>query len=385
MSLITTTEALAAQCKQLEKEAFITVDTEFLRDKTYFPKLCLVQIAGKDSHFAVDTLARNIDLSPLFELFNNTKILKVFHSARQDLEIIYNLTNKIPTPLFDTQVAAMVCGFGEAASYEILVKKLADVQLDKSSRFTDWSHRPLSKKQLEYALSDVTHLRVVYEKLNALLQENERSHWLTEEMATLTSPKIYKIVPENAWEKLKLRNSQSPRFVKRVQELAKWRELMAQERDIPRNHFFKEQILLEIAATAPKTIKTLQNIRGMSKSAAEEYGGKILSIVQEVEDMPEEKLPLIQLKRTANARNRPLVELLKVLLHMKSDEHKVAAKLIASTDELEIIAAEKEPEVPAMQGWRHEVFGQYAMALKEGKIALAAKGRKMRLVELPSA
>lgn len=384
MSLITTTEALAAQCKLLENDTFITVDTEFLRDKTYFPKLCLVQVAGKDLHFAIDSLAKHIDLTPLFDLFNNTAILKVFHSARQDLEIIYNMSAKIPAPLFDTQVAAMVCGFGEAASYEALVKKFVDIQLDKSSRFTDWSHRPLSKKQLEYALSDVTHLRVVYEKLAELLEESGRSHWLTEEMAGLTSPKTYKIVPENAWEKLKLRNSQSPRFLKRVQELAKWRELMAQEHDIPRNHFLKEQILLEIAATSPKTIKALQSVRGMSKSATEEFGGKILSLVQEVEDLPEERLPIVQPRRSSNARNRPLVELLKVLLYMKSDENKVAPRLIAGGDELETIAAEKEPDVPAMQGWRYEVFGQYAMALKEGKIALAARGRKMRLVELPS-
>lgn len=381
--LVKTTEELAALCQALSVEPYVTVDTEFLREKTYFPKLCLVQVAGKEAAFAVDSLAEGMDLTPLFALLDNPRVLKVFHSARQDIEIFYNLTSHIPYPLFDTQVAAMVCDFGEAVSYEVLVRKLAGVQLDKSSRFTDWSHRPLTKKQLAYAISDVVHLRDVYEKLNQKLEENGRISWLAEEMAILTDPKSYVNAPEDAWEKIRIRSGQSSRFVKRVQELAKWREATAKRRDLPRNHILKEQTLLEVAATAPRDMEGLRHIRGMGKlSDTSQTGLEILSVLAAVEALQDEELAPFKSKKTVH-KNSALIELLKVLLRMQSDEHHVAPKLIASSDDLARIATEKKPDVPAMQGWRYEVFGQYAEALKEGKVALSAKGSRMIMVELP--
>ena len=382
MSLIKTTDELAELCHKLAEERYITVDTEFLRDKTYYPKLCLVQVAGKEVSCAIDVLAKDMDMTPLFALLDNSAVLKVFHSARQDIEIIYNLTGKIPAPLFDTQVAAMVCGFGEAVSYEVLARKFAGIQLDKSSRFTDWSRRPLTKKQLAYAISDVVHLRVVYEKLIKKLQENGRTHWLTEEMETLTDPQNYANDPEFAWERIRVRSGQSPRFIKRVQELAKWREITAKKRDLPRNHIIKEQTLLEIAASAPQTIDALRHIRGLGKvSDSSPMVEEILAVMEEVENLPEDQLPPHKPKRAA-PKNGALTELLKVLLKMQSDDQHVAAKLIATSDDLALIAAEKNADVPAMQGWRYEVFGQYAESLKEGKIALSAKGNKMLLIEL---
>lgn len=381
--LVTTTEVLEKHCQAIEKAQYITVDTEFLREKTYYPQLCLIQVAGPESDFAVDTLAPGIDLKPLFKLFNNKNILKVFHSARQDLEIIYKLTKKIPHPLFDTQVAAMVCGFGEAASYETLVRKLAEAEVDKSARFTDWSHRPLTEKQVRYALSDVTYLRTVYEKLVERLDETGRSHWLKEEMEVLTDPATYSALPEEVWQKIRLRGGKSVKFIKRVQGLAKWREEAAQTRDLPRNHVLKEQILLEIAASAPKTIDALSNIRGFSKKMAESAWGKeILDIIHHVDAIPAEELEKDPVERPKAVKNSSVAELLKVLLRIQADEHDVAAKLIADSDDITIIASEKKPDVPAMHGWRYEVFGQYAIALKEGKIALTAHGNKMKMVEL---
>ena len=383
MSLITTTKELKAFCKELEDESFITVDTEFLRDKTYFPKLCLIQVAGKNTSYAIDNLAEGIDLQPLYDLLTNSSVLKVFHSARQDIEIIYNLTGKVPSPLFDSQVAAMVCGFGEAASYEALVRKLASVSLDKSSRFTDWSNRPLTQKQLDYALSDVIHLRTVYKALQEKLEENGRTHWLAEEMETLTNPENYEIRPEDAWKKLRIRSGQSLKFVKRVQELAKWREEIAQKKDLPRNHVVKEQTLLEIAASAPKTVKSLKNIRGLGRMGDNSSMVKdILQVIEEVATASNEDLEQCRVKKKAPSKSGALVELLKVLLKMKSDEHNVAVKLIASTDDLALVAADDNAAVPALHGWRYEVFGQYAKALKEGKIALAAKGNHMKIVDI---
>ena len=383
MSLITTTKELKAFCKELEDESFITVDTEFLRDKTYFPKLCLIQVAGKNTSYAIDNLAEGIDLQPLYDLLTNSSVLKVFHSARQDIEIIYNLTGKVPSPLFDSQVAAMVCGFAEAASYEAFVRKLASVSLDKSSRFTDWSNRPLTQKQLDYALSDVIHLRTVYKALQEKLEENGRTHWLAEEMETLTNPENYEIRPEDAWKKLRIRSGQSLKFVKRVQELAKWREEIAQKKDLPRNHVVKEQTLLEIAASAPKTVKSLKNIRGLGRMGDNSSMVKdILQVIEEVATASNEDLEQCRVKKKAPSKSGALVELLKVLLKMKSDEHNVAVKLIASTDDLALVAADDNAAVPALHGWRYEVFGQYAKALKEGKIALAAKGNHMKIVDI---
>lgn len=384
MSLITSTKELQHICDKLRTETFITVDTEFLRERTYYPKLCLVQLAGKGECYAVDSLAENIDLTPLFDLLADDSVLKVFHSARQDIEIIYNLTGKVPAPLFDSQVAAMVCGFGEAVSYEALVRKLAGISLDKSSRFTDWSRRPLSESQLDYALSDVIHLRTVYEALQKKLEANGRTHWLAEEMGVLTNPENYVQDPEGAWKKLRIRSGQSPKFIKRVRELAKWREIKAQQKDIPRNHVMKEQILLDIAASAPKNIQALKRIRGMGKiGESSTTGQEIVSIMEEIAEIPAESLEQYRIKKKPVPKNGALVELLKVLLKMKSEEHHVAAKLIATSGDLVILAA-GENNIPALHGWRYEVFGQYAEALKAGKIALTAHKNHMKIVNIVS-
>jgi ribonuclease D len=377
MKLITDSHELKQLCQELESERYITVDTEFLREKTYYSKLCLIQIASDDIDFAVDPLAENIDLEPVFHLFDNENVLKVFHSARQDIEIILNMSGSVPKPLFDTQVAAMVCGFGASASYATLVSELANAHVDKSSRFTDWSRRPLTDKQLKYALSDVTHLRVIYKKLKQRLEESGREKWLEEEMEILTNPQTYIIEPDEAWKKLKPKGT-SRRFLGILKQLAKWRELKAQEVNRPKTHLIKDQALLEIAAVAPKDTVALGKIRsvgGLKKS----YEMEIVEAVEHGKNIPEDELPKLKKINYSQKPDSAIMELLKVLLKAQCEKFHVAAKIVATTDDLkEIVMNDQLPELLS-KGWRHEVFGKHAKLLKEGKLALSIEGGKVKI------
>ena len=382
MKLITTTEELAAFCDKLATTEFIAVDTEFMRERTYWPKLCLAQVAGPDDAAAIDALADGIDLGPLDALMANPKVLKVFHAARQDLEIFFLRMNKVPQPLFDTQVAAMVCGHGEAASYESLATKLAKAKIDKSSRFTDWGRRPLSERQITYALSDVTHLRVVYEKLQRQLDKTGRLPWIAEEMAVLNDPAIYRADPEQAWRRLKPRGS-SPRLLATLREVAAWRERTAQRIDIPRQRLLRDEQLLEIASHAPKSTDELAMTRGLGRGFAEGWQGReLLEVIEKARNIPEAELPTRD--RPAEQLRAPgaIVDLLRTLLRLKAEQAGVAGRLVAGTDELDRLAAGKR-DVPALKGWRREVFGADAVDLIEGRLALALSGDQPKLIQLP--
>ncbi|CDK97615.1 Ribonuclease D (RNase D) [Magnetospirillum gryphiswaldense MSR-1 v2] len=384
MPMIADTAELAAFCQRLSSAPYITVDTEFMREKTYYPQLCLVQLAGPDEARAVDPLAPGMDLAPLFELMANPNVLKVFHAARQDVEIFLHLSGAVPAPLFDTQVAAMVCGFGDSVGYETLASQLAKARIDKSQRFTDWALRPLTEKQIQYALADVTHLRVAYEKLVRKLERNGRLDWLVDEMAELASPDTYRTDPENAWKRLKPRSS-SPKFLAVLKELAAWREREAQERDIPRQRMLRDETLMEIAAHHPANVDELARTRGMGKGMVEgRMGTALLEAVKRGLALPEDQIPKpperVELPRGLG----PVVDLLKVLLKMKCDAHGVASKLVANSADIEAIAADDHAEIPALHGWRRDLFGEDALALKHGRLALGfcTDGRKLRLVPM---
>jgi ribonuclease D len=384
MTLITDSEALAAFCERQRTAEFVAVDTEFMRDKTYWPQLCLVQVAGPDEAVAIDTLAEGIDLKPLLALMADPEILKVFHAARQDIEIFFNLA-AVPQPLFDTQVAAMVCGFGESVSYETLASKLAGARIDKSSRFTDWSHRPLTEKQLNYAIADVVHLRKVYDKLRAKLEKNGRSEWLGEEMADLTAPETYRTDPGEAWRRFRLRGG-NRKFLAILKELAAWRELAAQQRNIPRSRIIRDESVLEIASHAPATIADLARTRGLSRGVAEgKLGGEILAAVQRGLALPEDQQPKLPQRAELPAGLGPLTDLLRVLLKLRCEENDVAQKLVANAEDLELIAASDQADVRALHGWRYELFGRDALDLKHGRLALTASGKKISLVRLADA
>ena len=377
MNLITTTEDLAAFCAAHADTEFVTVDTEFMRERTYWPKLCLVQLGGPTATVAVDPLAKGIDLTPLFELMANPKVMKVFHAARQDVEIFFNLTGKVPTPMFDTQVAAMVCGFGDSASYETLAGQLAGAKIDKSSRFTDWSNRPLTDKQIEYALGDVSHLRKVYVKLRDQLQKTGRADWVQEEMAELTATSTYDINPQEVWRRFKWK-ADKPRLRAMLRELAAWRELEAQRINVPRSRVIRDEALMEIAYHPPENGHDLSRIRGLSTGFSESRQGKeILEAVARANALPIDQCPTGEARRVLPNGIAPVMDLLKVLLKQVCEEHNVASKLIANVDDLEAIAADDNADVPALQGWRRELFGNLALALKRGELALSIKNRKV--------
>ncbi|WP_019644743.1 ribonuclease D [Novispirillum itersonii] len=382
--LITDTDALKAFCDRQKGVPFVTVDTEFLREKTFWPQVCLIQVGGPQEAVCIDPLAEGLDLTPLFGLMRDRSILKVFHAARQDLEIFHNLMGDIPAPLFDTQVAAMVCGFGDSVGYETLVNKLAKAHIDKSMRFTDWARRPLSDQQVRYALSDVTHLRLVYEKLARRLESTGRADWLNEEMAFLTDTANYRVDPMEAWRRIKTR-TKTPRFLGIVKALAEWREVEAQTRDIPRQRMLRDETLLEIAAHAPTTAEQLERTRGFSKGQAEgRMGQAILDAVARGKQMPMEDLPEPQDRKEIPAGVGPITDLLKVLLKMRCEEHDVAQKLVASSEDLEAIAMDDNADVMAMKGWRREIFGDDAIALKYGRLALCLSkdGKRVEAVEI---
>ena len=381
MKLITKTDELAAFCKSLAEAEFVAVDTEFMRERTYWPKLCLAQVAGPQDAAAIDALAEGIDLAPLDELMANPKVLKVFHAARQDLEIFYLRMTQVPQPLFDTQVAAMVCGHGEAASYESLATKLAKAKIDKSSRFTDWSRRPLSERQITYALSDVTHLRVVYEKLQRQLEKSGRLPWIAEEMAVLNDPATYRADPEQAWRRLKPRGA-SPRVLAILKEAAAWRERTAQRIDIPRQRLLRDEQLLEIASHAPKTVEDLAATRGLGRGFAEGWQGReLMEAVERARALPDSELPTRDKAPEQLRAPGPVVDLLRTLLRLKAEKAGVAARLVANADELDRLAAGKR-DVHVLQGWRREVFGEDAVALIEGRLALALNGDQPKLIQV---
>ncbi len=380
MDVITTTDDLAALCRRLAKADYVTVDTEFMRERTYWPILCLVQLAGPGEAVAVDPMAEGMDLAPFFELMTDESVLKVFHAARQDVEIVHHLSGKLPVPLFDTQVAAMVCGFGDSVSYEALATKIARAKIDKSLRFTDWAHRPLSKRQLSYAIDDVRHLRVIYERLARQLERTGRAAWVAEEMAALAEPSLYFTRPEDAWRRIKTRSTDR-RLLAILREVAAWREAKAQARDVPRNRILRDEALVEIAARAPVSVEALATTRGLGRKLAEgSMGREILAAVERGLVVPDEECPRVERPAPPARGIGPVVELLKVLLKLKCEKHDVAQRLIATTADLERIAGEDAPEVAALHGWRRKVFGEDALALKEGRVALAIRGRKLRLV-----
>jgi ribonuclease D len=383
-NLITDTEALAQFCERQKSAGFVAVDTEFMRERTYWPILCLVQVAGPEEAVAIDALAPGIELAPLLALMADPQILKVFHAARQDLEIFFQLSGGlVPHPVFDTQVAAMVCGFGDSASYETLVKRLAGAALDKASRFTDWAHRPLSDRQIDYALADVVHLRTVYDRLQALLAKNGRALWFAEEMADLVDPAIYRSEPIEAWRRFRLRGRADQRFLGVLRAVAAWREAAAQQRDLPRGRIMRDEAVLEIAAHAPKSIEGLARTRSLGKGVAEgKLGRDILDAVAQGLADPDPP-PAIPGKPDAPPGIGPLIELLRVLLKQRCEDFAVAQKLVASADDLEAIAAADDAPVRALSGWRREVFGNDALALKHGRLALTAGGNRIELVPLP--
>ena len=369
MDIITTTDALDAFCARLSSAEFITVDTEFHRETTYWPLLCLVQVAGPDEAHCIDTLAVGIDLSPLYDLFRDTKIVKVFHAARQDLEIFFHKAGLIPAPLFDTQVAAMVCGFGESVGYETLVSRLTSAKIDKSQRFTDWTRRPLSEKQIEYALADVVHLRDVYGSLKSELERSGRAHWVSEELGVLTSPKTYDLSPEESWRRLKSREKK-PRYLAILKEVSAWRERTAQTQDTPRRRVIKDDALIELAALKPTDEKALSQTRLSKSLARSKHAPDIFAAIKRGIETPDDLCPRATRALEKPPGLGPVIDLLKVLLKARCEGSDVAVKLVATVDDLERIACDDNADVPALSGWRKELFGADALRLKHGELAL---------------
>jgi ribonuclease D len=372
MDLITSTEDLARACARLAQAPFVTVDTEFMRETTYYPKLCLIQMAGPDEGLLVDPLAPGIDLAPFLGLMRDPAVVKVFHSARQDLEIIWNMGGLIPRPLFDSQVAAMVCGYGDSVSYEQLVNDLAKARVDKSSRFTDWSRRPLTDAQLAYALSDVTHLAKVYEALMEQLRANGRLGWLEDEMAVLLSPETYRGDPDNAWRRLvgRLRKAKE---VAVLMEVAAWREREAQNRDVPRNRVLKDEAVIEVAVSAPRSVEALGRLRSIPNGfERSRTGAEIIAAVERGLERDPSTVPAPERSR-GRGGNGAVLELLKVLLKAVAETEGVAPKIIATVDDLEAVALDDEADVPMLKGWRRQLFGEKAIALKNGRVSLAVE------------
>jgi len=380
MNLITTTADLAAACERMSRHTFVTVDTEFLRETTYYPLLCVAQIATSDEAVVIDALAQDLDLAPFFELMANEGVLKVFHAARQDIEIVWHQAKLVPRPIFDTQVAAMVLGYGDSISYDQLVQRITGDVIDKSNRFTDWSRRPLSAAQVSYAISDVTHLREVFLSLSADLQSRGRSEWVGEEMEVLTSPDTYRADPESAWERLKTR-VRKPRELSVLMEVASWREREAQSRDVPRGRVLKDEAIGDIAMHAPTTAERLASLRSLPRGfERSKWGAEIIEAVKRGLARDPSELPRLD-KPRQGVNGSATVELLKVLLRMASEQHGVAAKVIATVEDLERIALDDRADVPALHGWRREMFGEQAIALKRGRLALAVDRGRVVAVE----
>ena len=370
MDVITTTSELAAACDRLARQPVITVDTEFLRETTYYPLLCVLQMASPNEAVVVDALAPDIDLKSFFVLMGNKKVLKVFHAARQDIEIVWHRAGIVPHPIFDTQVAAMVLGHGDSIAYDQLVQRITGHRPDKTHRFTDWSRRPLTSEQIHYAVSDVTHLRDVFTALDSDLKKRGRNEWVSEEMEVLTSPRTYDFHPERAWERLKTR-VRKPKELAVLMEVAAWREQEAQSRDVPRSRVLRDEVVGDIATHAPTSIERLGHLRSLPKGfERSKWGADIVAAVQRGLARDLAKLPKLE-KPRGNSNGTAIVELLKVLLRMTSERYGVASKVIATVDDLEDIAADDHADVAALHGWRRELFGEAALALKRGQLALA--------------
>ena len=379
-ALVTTTEALDALCARLRTEAVVTVDTEFMRERTYWPELCVVQLAGAAEVAVVDAQAPGIDLASLGALLADQAVMKVFHAARQDIEIFVLRFGDVPRPMFDTQVAAMVAGFGDQVGYDSLVAATTGGHIDKAHRFSDWAARPLSPAQITYAAADVTHLRGVYEKLLARLEKDGRLEWVAEEMAVLADPATYQPDPDAMWERLRPRTS-NRRMLAVLRAVAAWREREAQKSNIPRGRMLKDEALLEIAASAPDNVDTLSRMRGVTRGFAEgRMGAALMAAIAEARALPDDQLPDAPNHRDGPKPSPALVSLLKVLLAAKCEQHHVAPKLVANSEDIDRLAAEDEPAVPALSGWRRDVFGEDALALKAGGVALGVDGKRIRLV-----
>jgi ribonuclease D len=376
MTLITDSATLAAFCTRLKAESFVTVDTEFMRDRTYWPRLCLVQVGGEEEAAAIDPLAPGIDLTPLLDLMGDTAVLKVMHAARQDLEIFYRL-GRMPLPLFDTQVAAMVCGFGEEVAYDTLVSRLAKAHLDKSSRFTDWARRPLTPAQITYALGDVTHLRTVYRALVAEIERRGRTAWVEEELAGLTDPALFEPPADEAWKRLKIR-TRDRQFLAIVQELATWREQEARRRDLPRARIIRDDLLMEVAASRPRSAEELRSLERVNVDRESAAG--IVATVAKALAIPKDQLPRLPEQVQLPRGIGPTVDLLRVLLKQRSEAEDVAQRLIATGSDLEAIAADDQAQVPALHGWRLDLFGRDALALKRGDLALTTGEGRVTLL-----
>ena len=379
MDTVKTTEDLAALCGRLASAPFVTVDTEFMRETTFWPKLCLVQIASMDEAAVIDPLEPGLSLEPLFELMANDAVMKVFHAARQDIEIFHHLSGHVPTPIFDTQVAAMVCGFGDSVAYDQIVQRVTGSLVDKSSRFTDWSARPLTEAQLAYALADVTHLRLVYIYLRDTLEQKGRTEWVSEEMALLASAETYDLRPEDAWRRLKARARQ-PMELAVLQELAALREREARERDVPRNRVMKDEVIYEIALQRPQTVEALSRLRAVGKGfERSRLGQAVLAAVNDAVSRPADALPQLPKRKPSIEGASSAVDLMKVLLKLAAENNGVAPKVLATVDDLEAIVSGQD--APALSGWRRVVFGEDALRLRAGEIGIAFDGRSLRTIE----
>lgn len=385
MHIITRSEELAQICEEFRTASYIAVDTEFMRETTFWPKLCLIQLATPDRAVIVDPLADGgIDLAPLFPLFADGRIVKIFHAARQDIEIFHNLCGAIPTPVFDTQVAAMVCGFGDSIAYDQLVLRTTGAKIDKTSRFTQWDKRPLSERQLEYALADVTHLRDVYTYLRSALIEQSRTEWVAEEMAILTSPETYDLEPRNAWKRLKMK-AKTPLDLAILQDVAALRETEARERDVPRGRVLKDDAIYDIAAQKPQSAEALDRLRSLPKGLGRSrFGARLTETVRKAVEAPPNTWPALPKRRQNHEGFNASVELLKVLLKLTAERHGVAAKIIATVDDLEAIAGADDADVPALKGWRREIFGEAALRMKRGELAITFTGRRLKTIECPT-
>jgi len=380
MKVISTTSELSDFCQTVSRHPYVAVDTEFMRETTFWPKLCLIQMAAPGLEAVVDPMAKGLDLAPFFQLMGEDRIVKVFHAARQDVEIIYVLAKLIPRPLFDTQVAAMVCGFGESVSYVNLVKQIANADIDKSSRFTDWSRRPLSTKQLQYALGDVTHLRDVYSHLKGQLERTGRATWLDEEMAILSAPESYHTPPEESWRRVKMRVRSRKAFAVLI-ELAAWRERVAQGQDVPRNRVLRDEALIDIATHAPVDVAALSELRTLSDGFARSSRAKeIIDAVKAGLARDPKTLPQQDAQIVVPPDKQALVELLRSRLKASAARHGVAPRLVADSSDLDRLAMEKAPDIPALKGWRRDLFGEDALRLKAGELAITVSGGEIALV-----
>ncbi len=372
MDLIVSTDALAAFCERAAQFEFVTVDTEFLRETTYWPRLCLIQVATDDEAVIIDPLSSDIRLAPFFELLANPNVTKVFHAARQDIEIFVKLTGAVPHNIFDTQIAASVCGFGDSASYDSLVRSICKVELDKSSRFTDWSARPLSEKQLSYALADVTWLRDIYRELRKQVEATRRWDWVEDELGILRSIDTYVVRPEQAWERLKMKFNR-PRDLAALKVLAQWREQRAQDTDQPRSRVLKDDVIAELATQRPLTPEAFERLRavprGFGRSSA---AGEIIALLKTVDALPKSELPALPERYRGPSPKGAVGDLVRVLLKAVAEQNGVAARIIATSDDIDALVLDDDADVPALKGWRRKLFGEKALAIKHGRIGLVA-------------